>query len=94
MANSPITTVHVIVKGRVQGVGFRYFAQRTASEKGLKGWVRNRADGDVEAEATGPKNDLESWIEDLRRGPSLGRVDHLNVDWRPAAAEYGEFSIR
>jgi acylphosphatase len=88
------TAVHVIVKGRVQGVGFRYFVQDSAQNIGLTGWVRNLPDGDVEAEAVGSHADLDTWLNLLRQGPPLARVDHLQIDWRDAADFYSQFSIR
>ena len=65
----------VVVRGRVQGVGFRYFVLKRARERGLKGQVRNRPDGAVEAEAEGARAALESWLEQLRQGPTGARVE-------------------
>ena len=76
-----LPAVHVRVSGRVQGVGFRYFTQEKAEAQGLKGWVRNCPDHSVEAEASGPKEAIETWIEQLKQGPPLARVDHLAVAW-------------
>jgi acylphosphatase len=88
------SAAHVLVKGRVQGVGYRFFAQETAEAHGLQGWVRNLPDGGVEAEAEGPRPALESWVQELRRGPSLARVDSVQVDWRPPARQFSGFLIR
>jgi acylphosphatase len=71
--------VRLMVRGRVQGVGFRYFAERTAARLGLAGWVRNRADGSVEAVAAGEAAQVEAMVEACRRGPSSARVDSLDV---------------
>ena len=68
------TAVSFLVRGRVQGVGFRYFVQRRAREQGLDGWVRNREDGAVEGEAAGPPAALERFLAALRQGPSSARV--------------------
>jgi acylphosphatase len=68
------------VEGRVQGVGYRYFALEKANALGLKGWVSNLADGAVAAEAEGPKAALDAWLAQLHRGPSMARVDRLQVD--------------
>ena len=69
--------VHYYVKGRVQGVGFRYFTKSQADDIGLSGWVRNLPDGQVEAEAQGSEEQLSQFYEALGRGPSFGRVDDI-----------------
>jgi len=66
---------HYLVKGRVQGVGFRWFVQREASEIGLKGWVRNTDDGCVEVVAVGDAEDLAELKGALRKGSRGSRVD-------------------
>jgi acylphosphatase len=66
--------LHFLVQGRVQGVGFRWFVHREASELDLRGWVRNTEDGDVEVVAA---EDLAELRESLRRGPRGSRVDRL-----------------
>jgi acylphosphatase len=69
--------LHFLVRGRVQGVGFRWFVHREASELELHGWVRNTEDGDVEVVASGSAEDLAELRESLRRGPRGSRVDRL-----------------
>ena len=69
--------LHFLVKGRVQGVGFRWFVHREASELELRGWVRNTEDGDVEVVASGSATDLAELRASLRRGPRGSRVDNL-----------------
>ena len=69
--------VHFLVQGRVQGVGFRWFVHREASELDLRGWVRNTEDGDVEVVAAGTTEDLDELRQSLRRGPRGSRVDRL-----------------
>jgi len=69
--------MHFLVKGRVQGVGFRWFVHREASELGLKGWVRNTEDGDVEVLVAGEAEDLNELREALRKGPRGSRVDSV-----------------
>jgi acylphosphatase len=69
--------LHFLIKGRVQGVGFRWFVQREAGELDLHGWVRNTEDGDVEVVASGCATDLAELRASLRRGPRGSRVDHL-----------------
>jgi acylphosphatase len=69
--------LHFLVQGRVQGVGFRWFVQREASELNLRGWVRNTEEGDVEIVASGEPGDLDELRASLRRGPRGARVDRL-----------------
>lgn len=66
------------ISGRVQGVGYRYFAQRTARNLGLDGWVRNLPDGRVECSATGPPRALETFEASLWKGPP--RADVASVE--------------
>ena len=69
--------LHFLIRGRVQGVGFRWFVQREASELELRGWVRNTEDGDVEVVASGSTRDLSELRASLRRGPRGSRVDNV-----------------
>jgi acylphosphatase len=66
---------HVIVHGRVQGVGFRAFVEREALTRGIEGWVRNRHDGSVEALFAGDEDVVAGMIEACRQGPLGARVD-------------------
>jgi acylphosphatase len=72
------TVRHVTVKGRVQGVGYRYFVEQEARSRGLEGWVRNRRDGSVEAVFAGPADAVAAIIAACQRGPSSARVDALH----------------
>jgi acylphosphatase len=65
---------HYLISGRVQGVGFRYFAERAAREAGVTGWVRNLADGSVEAHAEGTRAQLERFEAALGSGPPRSEV--------------------
>ena len=76
---------YVLIRGRVQGVGFRAWAEVTALERGLQGWVRNRRDGAVEALFSGLEDAVLAMIDDCRAGPPAARVDL--IDQREAAAE-------
>jgi acylphosphatase len=81
-AASPQAAIHLLIEGRVQGVGFRWTMCGEALRLGLRGWVRNRRDGAVEAVAIGPVpavDDLRRWA---LRGPTSARVDRLRG--RPA----------
>jgi acylphosphatase len=69
---------HMIVHGRVQGVGFRAFVEGEALARGLEGWVRNRRDGSVEAVFMGEAATVAAMIEACRRGPFGARVDVLH----------------
>ncbi|MHB1937122.1 MAG: acylphosphatase [Acidobacteriaceae bacterium] len=80
---------HFIVKGRVQGVGFRWFVQREAFELGLRGWVRNTADGDVEVLAAANEEQLRKLRAALKRGSRGSRVDAIEERQRPDAEAEG-----
>ena len=71
---------HFLISGRVQGVGFRWFAESAASREGLHGWVRNRPDGSLEAMAEGDAEALERFERALRHGPPAARVENVEVD--------------
>jgi acylphosphatase len=73
--SSDRTIVHVTVRGRVQGVGYRAWVEDQATLNGLEGWVRNRQDGSVEAVFAGPAQDVAEMIAACRRGPPASRVD-------------------
>jgi acylphosphatase len=70
---------HVVVRGRVQGVGYRAFVEDEALRLDLAGWVRNRRDGTVEAVFSGPERSVLAVIAECRRGPSSARVDAVDV---------------
>jgi acylphosphatase len=69
--------LHFLIQGRVQGVGFRWYVHREASELDLRGWVRNTEDGEVEVVASGNTEDLAELRSSLRRGPRGSRVDRV-----------------
>jgi acylphosphatase len=69
---------NVVIRGRVQGVGYRAWTEYTALERGIQGWVRNRRDGSVEALLVGPAAVVAVMIEDCRRGPRGARVDAID----------------
>jgi acylphosphatase len=80
----------VVVRGQVQGVGFRYWTRRTATARGLQGWVRNRRDGTVEAVFAGPEQAVADMVALCRRGPASARV----VAVEEAAAEPDALNLR
>lgn len=86
-----VRAVHVLIRGRVQGVGFRAFVEGEAVSRELGGWVRNRYDGTVEAVFSGEADTIEAMLSACRRGPRGSRVDELEV--LPAGAVTGEFEV-
>lgn len=86
-------SLQVRVSGRVQGVGFRAWTQRQAERLGVSGWVRNTAEGKVEAVLCGEEAAVEAMLAALRDGPAAARVDALTVTGEVAAAA-GGFAIR
>jgi acylphosphatase len=76
---------HVLIHGRVQGVGYRAWTEDTARELGLQGWVRNRRDGAVEAVFAGPGEAVAKMIEACRQGPYGAHV--TGIDQRPGTSE-------
>lgn len=86
--------VHVRVHGRVQGVYYRASAQEEAQRLGLVGWVRNRADGTVEAVAEGEDTAVESFLAWCRRGPERARVDDVEVERLAPIGTEREFAVR
>jgi acylphosphatase len=86
--------LHAVVRGDVQGVGFRYFLMREAHSLGLQGWVRNNDDGAVELVAEGPRPDLDRLLEAARRGPSHARVSDVRVDWSAAGGGLEQFDLK
>ena len=93
MAPDSVARAHILVMGRVQGVGFRAFAMKTAVGHGLRGGVRNLSDGRVEVDVEGDKASIETFLGALRAGPPLGRVDHMDIRWDRSNAGYAGFEI-
>ncbi|MBN1686755.1 MAG: acylphosphatase [Spirochaetales bacterium] len=93
MSEAGLSAYHVVVHGRVQGVGFRYSAARKALQLGLTGWVRNCSDGTVETHFEGDASQAEDFLSWLRRGPTGSRV--LRVDEKKTSPKgfYRSFSI-
>jgi acylphosphatase len=86
--------VHLVVRGRVQGVGFRGFVARRARDLALAGEVRNTPEGTVEITAEGRLNDLESLLAEVRRGPVAARVEGVDVAWLEGTGRWRGFDIR
>ena len=90
---STVLRARLSVKGTVQGVGYRAFAARVASQRGLCGGVRNLDDGRVKLEVEGRKDQILSLIEDLKSGPPAARVTAINVEWSPATGRFSDFQV-
>ena len=87
---------HIRISGRVQGVGFRHFTRQNAQDLGIKGWVKNLSDGDVEAVLVGNKDNVLEMLEKLKQGPRMARVDDLSVDEESETLQesFDGFSVR
>jgi acylphosphatase len=86
--------LHVYIRGRVQGVFFRAETERTAKSHGLTGWVRNMADGRVEALFEGRDEDIDAMLKWCHSGPPAARVDEVLKEAEPYTGEFRNFSIR
>jgi|TARA_B100001964_G_scaffold140887_1_gene155264 acylphosphatase len=90
----PLAGFEAKIRGRVQGVGFRYHTQRFAKELNVTGWVRNQKDGSVRVVARGRRAALEAFIAFLRIGPNHASVDEMDTDWARGGNDFREFTIR
>lgn len=86
--------ITVIVRGRVQGVSFRYHTSRAASRHQVTGWVRNLSDGSVEACFEGEEREVRAMVEWCRSGPDLAQVDELQESEGTYTGEFAGFDIR
>lgn len=86
-----IIAQHVIIEGRVQGVGFRAWTAGNASKRGLAGWVRNCADGSVEAVFQGSKDTVEAMIDSCWSGPLVSKVIKVTVSDHPVDSTHTSF---
>ena len=82
------------VRGRVQGVGFRYFVVIRAMALDLTGWVANETDGSVRCIAEGPRASLDALLEALETGPAGAIVDRVITAWAPASGTFRSFEVR
>jgi len=83
----------VIIEGRVQGVFFRHHTQEMASKLNVKGWVKNRWDGNVEALFEGDREKVDQIVQWCHRGPSNAMVRKVNLSWEDYTGEFKNFSI-
>jgi len=93
-ANNPLMQIHVLISGKVQGVGFRNFTMRNARRiGGIKGYVKNLEDGRVELVAEGHKFDLDKLVKRVERGPRAAKVEKVEKERRPFSGKYQQFEI-
>ena len=85
-----VTICHVVIRGRVQRIGYRAWTEMTALELGLEGWVRNRRDGTVEALFAGLAEDVAAMLEACRQGPPGARVESIDEQ----EATQGDLALR
>ena len=86
--------VHILVKGRVQGVGFRAFVEFSAGQIGVHGWVRNLGWDQVEAVAEGASEQIDRFITAVQTGPRAARVDECKIDHETPTGEFKTFDVR
>jgi acylphosphatase len=84
----------IVVEGRVQGVGYRDYAQRLAGRLGLAGFVMNLDDGRVRARAEGPRAVIQEFVRALEKGPPLSQVSAVNVRWVAPTGRFAGFDVR
>lgn len=86
--------LHIIASGRVQGVGYRYYCLETAHALGVKGWVMNRDDGDVELEVFGEKEVIDKFTAEITRTDRTFSVSGFTTEEIPAGKGYKDFTIK
>jgi len=82
------------VKGRVQGVSFRHYAQLEAQRLGVMGWIANHRDGSVRVVAEGPETKLKQFEKFLHQGSPHAQVREIDINWLPPTGEFTHFSIK
>ena len=85
-------TAHLLIKGEVQGVFYRATAKKVADKLGLKGWIKNTRDGNVEAAVTGGEKELLEFIDWCKKGPEKAQVEDVNVTWENETA-FKDFEV-
>lgn len=88
------TAVHIVARGLVQGVGFRYFVARHADRFNLTGYVKNLYNGDVEIVAQGERGSIELLISEIKVGPRSAQVTDCIIEWTEASNTFKGFEIR
>ena len=92
-AKAPESRAHAFYTGRVQGVGFRYTAERLALEQGLVGWVKNLADGRVELVCEGARGQAEKLLESIRQSALGPHIRGATITWEKPTGEFSEFRV-
>ena len=82
------------IHGKVQGVGYRFFATRVARRLGLKGTIQNQRDGSVEAIVEGEKQAIDEWIEELKEGPRYAEVVKIDQETKEFTGRLGDFDVK
>lgn len=90
----PMIRVFVLISGQVQGVSFRYWTVKEATQRNLTGWVRNRPDGKVEAIFEGAEAVVRDMIEACRAGPRSAQVARVETTEEPFLGEFSDFSVQ
>jgi acylphosphatase len=89
-----VKRLHAVVRGRVQGVGYRATTAQQGRQHGVAGWVRNLMDGSVEVVAEGDDQVMLAFVDYLRRGPNGARVTNVDTEWTDARSDLQGFEIR
>ncbi|MDE3837884.1 acylphosphatase [Bacillus methanolicus] len=89
-----VQQLRIIVSGKVQGVGFRYFTQMKANTYGITGWVRNLSNGNVEIIAEGNKDDLVLFLKSIKEGNPFSRVSHIETEETNEISGFTSFTIK
>lgn len=87
-------TRHLRIHGKVQGVGFRFFATRVARRLGLKGWIENQRDGSVESMVEGDSDAIEEWLRELREGPRFAEVVRIDQERKEFSGRLPDFDVK
>ncbi|MEA2570051.1 MAG: acylphosphatase [Acidobacteriota bacterium] len=82
------------IHGKVQGVGYRFFATRVARRLGLKGSIENLRDGIVEAVVEGEKKSIDDWLEELKEGPRYAEVTKIDQETKEYTGRLGDFDVK
>lgn len=89
-----MTEMYCIISGQVQNVAYRAYAQDSATELSINGWVRNLPNGTVEVVAQGLPDILKEYVEYLHEGSLRAKVESVSIDWRTSKTVYDDFSIK
>ncbi len=84
---------HILVQGQVQGVGYRYFASKTARILSIAGWVKNLPTGEVELEAEGDDAAIKAYLQALRTKHPWAQIDNIDINWLPYEGKFQNFQI-